>query len=60
MRAWQYPDYGPPESLVLVDAPRPEPGRGELLMRVRAASINPIDWKMRITSWSKCTARGSR
>jgi len=29
------------------DAPRPTPGSGELLIRVHAASVNPIDWKVR-------------
>src|SRR2546427_9802749 len=29
------------------DAPRPAPGSGELLIRVHAASVNPIDWKIR-------------
>jgi NADPH:quinone reductase-like Zn-dependent oxidoreductase len=33
--------------LHLDDVPRPEPGRGEVLVRVVAASVNPIDWKLR-------------
>jgi alcohol dehydrogenase len=31
----------------LVDLPRPEPGPGDLLVRVRAASVNPVDYKIR-------------
>src|SRR4051812_30746738 len=31
----------------LEDAPKPVPGPGQVLVRVRAASVNPIDWKMR-------------
>jgi NADPH:quinone reductase-like Zn-dependent oxidoreductase len=31
----------------VVDLPRPEPGQGELLVRVRAASVNPVDYKIR-------------
>jgi NADPH:quinone reductase-like Zn-dependent oxidoreductase len=29
------------------EAPRPEPGPGEALVRVRAAGVNPVDWKIR-------------
>ena len=29
------------------DVPRPEPGAGEVLVRVRATSLNPVDWKIR-------------
>ena len=29
------------------DAPRPQPGEGEVLIRVHATSVNPIDWKVR-------------
>src|SRR5688572_12334531 len=31
----------------LEEAPKPTPGPGQIVVRVRAASINPIDWKMR-------------
>lgn len=37
--------YGGPEVLALVDAPIPEPGPGEALLEVRAAGVNPVDWK---------------
>src|SRR5688500_15433891 len=33
--------------MALMDLPRPEPGPGELLVRVRAAGVNPIDYKIR-------------
>ena len=39
--------YGGPEQLVYEDAPKPEPAADELLVRVHAASINPVDWKVR-------------
>ena len=39
--------YGGPEVLVYEDAPRPHPGEGEVLVRVHAAGINPVDWKVR-------------
>jgi len=47
MRAWRIRAYGGPEVMALEEAPVPRPGPGQLLIRVRAASVNPIDWKMR-------------
>jgi NADPH:quinone reductase-like Zn-dependent oxidoreductase len=42
---------GPPEVLELVtDAPRPEPGPGEVLIEVKAAGVNPVDTKVRAGS----------
>jgi NADPH2:quinone reductase len=37
--------YGGPEVLALREAPLPEPGPGEVLLEVRAAGVNPVDWK---------------
>jgi len=39
--------YGGPDVLVYEDAPRPHPAAGEVLVRVHAAGINPVDWKIR-------------
>lgn len=47
MRAALLRETGGPEMLRVEDVVEPEPGEGELLIRVRAASINPIDWKQR-------------
>ena len=47
MRAVCIYAYGGPEVLVYEDAPCPRPRDGEVLIRVHAAGINPIDWKMR-------------
>jgi NADPH:quinone reductase-like Zn-dependent oxidoreductase len=47
MKAVRVHNYGGPEVLRFEDAPRPTPGSGELLIRTRAASVNPIDWKIR-------------
>jgi NADPH:quinone reductase-like Zn-dependent oxidoreductase len=47
MRAIQVHRYGGPEQLKLEELPRPEPSSGEVLLRVYAAGVNPIDWKIR-------------
>lgn len=46
MRAVRIHRYGGPEQLMLEDRPRPEPQEGEALIRVQAAGVNPIDWKI--------------
>lgn len=38
---------GGPEVLHKREVPRPEPGEGEVLVRVLATSVNPLDWKIR-------------
>ena len=45
MKAIRAHDYGSPEVLMLEQAPRPEPKADEVLIRVRAAGVNPADWK---------------
>src|SRR5215211_2571162 len=45
MRALQYKAYGGPEVLQWAEAPDPHPGPGQIRIVVRAASVNPIDWK---------------
>ncbi|QQC93354.1 NADP-dependent oxidoreductase [Streptomyces alfalfae] len=47
MRAARFHEYGGTESLVIEDAPDPHPGPGEIRVRLAAASVNPIDWKLR-------------
>jgi|SRR5579871_715194 len=47
MKAIRMHAYGGPEVLKYEDAPRPEPAAGEVLVRVHAAAINPVDWKIR-------------
>jgi NADPH:quinone reductase-like Zn-dependent oxidoreductase len=47
MKAIRFHNYGGPEVLRLDDIPRPVPGPGELLIKVHAATVNPVDWTVR-------------
>jgi NADPH:quinone reductase-like Zn-dependent oxidoreductase len=47
MRVIHVHRYDGPEQLKLEEKPRPEPQAGEVLLRVHAAGVNPIDWKIR-------------
>ncbi|MFG2793324.1 NADP-dependent oxidoreductase [Streptomyces sp. NPDC048419] len=49
MRAISQDVLGGPEVLKEVELPRPEPRTNEVLVRVRAAGVNPTDWKHRAT-----------
>jgi NADPH:quinone reductase-like Zn-dependent oxidoreductase len=44
MKAVVYRDYGPPDVLGLEEVAKPLPAENEVLVRVRAASVNPYDW----------------
>ena len=47
MKAIRFHSHGGPDALVLEEVPRPQAGVGEVLIRVHAAGINPLDWKAR-------------
>ncbi|MBT2403996.1 MULTISPECIES: NADP-dependent oxidoreductase [unclassified Streptomyces] len=47
MRAVVVSQWGGPEVLTETEVERPEPGVGEILVRVHAAGVNPVDWKTR-------------
>ncbi|MFJ2260764.1 zinc-binding alcohol dehydrogenase family protein [Streptomyces sp. NPDC087844] len=46
-KAYVFTQYGGPETEALVEQDRPAPGPGQLLVAVRAAGVNPVDWKQR-------------
>ena len=47
MKAIVYERTGDPSVLQLVDRPVPEPGPGEVLVRMAVSGVNPTDWKAR-------------
>ena len=47
MRAAVLAGYGGSGRFRMAEVPRPEPGGGQVLVRVRAAGVNPLDWKIR-------------
>jgi len=51
VRGYGFLRVGGPEQQAFVDVPEPVPGPGELLVRVRAAGVNPGDWRVREGSY---------
>ncbi|WP_329127798.1 NADP-dependent oxidoreductase [Streptomyces sp. NBC_01465] len=47
MKAASFHRFGGPEVLEIVDLPDPHPGPGQIRIAVRAAGVNPSDWKKR-------------
>ncbi|MET7363906.1 NADP-dependent oxidoreductase [Streptomyces sp. NPDC005562] len=46
-KAYVFTAHGGPEVEAFLDVAKPEPGPGQLLVAVRAAGVNPVDWKLR-------------
>jgi len=47
MKRVQYFHYGAPDQLRLDEVARPDAGPGQIRVQVKAASANPMDWKIR-------------
>lgn len=47
MKAVIINDFGGPEKLEVAEVPKPEPDEGEVLIRIKAAGVNPVDYKIR-------------
>jgi len=58
MEAVRIHAFGGPDVLKIEEAPRPEPKDGEVLIKVHAAGVNPVDWRIRkatpTTSFRSC------
>lgn len=57
MHRIQYHEYGGPELMRLEEFEPATPGKGEVLVRVRAAAANPMDWKVRNGTTKLMTGR---
>ena len=47
MKAIRIHEFGGPDVLKYEDIREPQPGPGEIRIRVIAAGVNPLDWKIR-------------
>ncbi|MGA9139248.1 MAG: NADP-dependent oxidoreductase [Methanocella sp.] len=48
MKAVRIHDFGGPDVLKCEDVPKPQAGAGQALVQIKAAGVNPIDWKVRV------------
>jgi 2-methylene-furan-3-one reductase len=46
-KAWFYNEYGSIDVLQFGEFPVPKPGPGEILLKIRAAALNPVDYQKR-------------
>jgi NADPH:quinone reductase-like Zn-dependent oxidoreductase len=46
MKAIQYYKYGPPSVLQVQEVAKPSPGPNQILLKIKATSVNPLDWHM--------------
>ena len=53
MKAIQAHDYGGPEVLVLEQAQLPQPNADQVLIKLKAAGVNPADWKYRLGAYKQ-------
>ena len=61
MKAIVYTEYGPPDVLQFTEVAKPTPKDDEVLIRIRAASVNPLDWHfLRGTPYAMRMAAGLR
>ncbi len=46
-KVFRFTEYGGPETQEFADVPKPTPGPSEILVRVKSAAVNPVDYKVR-------------
>ncbi len=51
MKAVVYTDYGSPDVLQIRDIKKPVPNDDQILIKVRAVSVNPLDWHFITERW---------
>ncbi len=56
MKAIRVREFGPPEVMRLEEVPTPVPGRGQLLVRIRAVGVNPVETYIRSGSYARSPA----
>jgi NADPH:quinone reductase-like Zn-dependent oxidoreductase len=57
MKAFIANGYGGPEVMAVGHMPDPKPNHGEIVVEVRASSVNPVDWKVRDGAMRMLTGR---
>jgi NADPH2:quinone reductase len=53
MKAIRVSEFGGPEALKLVETPDPQPGSGQVLVRVKAVGVNPVDTYIRAGAYAR-------
>jgi NADPH:quinone reductase len=53
MKAIRVREFGPPEVMRIVEAPDPSPGPGQVLVRIRAAGVNPVETYIRSGAYAR-------
>ena len=60
MKAISVEEFGGPEVMKLVELPRPQPGPGQVLVRIHAAGVNPVETYIRAGTYPRKPACLSR
>jgi len=53
MKAIRVKEFGGPEKLQLEEVPNPKPGPGQIVVKIEAAGVNPVDVYMRAGTYPR-------